>query len=209
MATGTGQAFARQVDAALKEHGIDEQLQCPLEIRVKGVYTTAPVGGCNTDRATIQADIAAHGPGLDARGTAPVKVSWRPVNRCSATLFGGYRILPESPPTLTIDASFELSTGHTVTVTTGGIYESYFISGGRIGTGDFLLQWPKIVNGTNVSGPLASFRIMNGEWKPGAVFRFENRQGTLGPGGDMRLFGSATLEVCRSSSNGPFAGCGT
>lgn len=209
MAAATGKALARQVDAALKEHGIDEQLQCPLEIRVRGVYTTAPVGGCNTDRATIQADIAAQGPGLDARGTGPITVSWRPVNRCSATLFGGYRVLPESPPTLTIDASFELPTGHTVTVTTGGTYESYFISGDRIGTGDFLLQWPKIVNGTNVSGPLASFRIMNGEWKPGAVFRFENRQGTLGPGGDMRLFGSATMEVCRSSLNGPFTGCGT
>jgi hypothetical protein len=42
---------------------------------------------------------------------------------------------------------------------------------------------------------------------PGAVFRFENREGTLGPGGDMRLFGSATFEICRTSANGPFAGC--
>jgi hypothetical protein len=95
-------------------------------------------------------------------------------------------------------------------VTTGGNYESYFTeNGGRIGTGNFLLQWPAIVRGTNVTGTLASFRVMNGEWKPGAVFRFENREGTLGPGGDMRLFGSATLEVCRSSTRGTFAGCGS
>jgi hypothetical protein len=209
MATDAGQVYARQVEAALKEHGIDEQLQCPLPIRVKGVYTTAPVGGCNTDRATIQADILAAGAGLDVRGAAPVTVAWRPVNRCAATLFGGYRSLPASPPTLTIDASFALSTGHTVTVTTGGTYESYFTTGEQIGTGDFLLQWPRIVNGSNVTGTLASFRVLNGEWKPGAVFRFENREGTLGPGGDMRLFGSATLEVCRSSARGTFAGCGT
>lgn len=209
MATDAGQVYPRQVEAALKEHGIDEQLQCPLPIRVKGVYTTAPVGGCNTDRATIQADILAAGAGLDVRGAAPVTVAWRPVNRCAATLFGGYRSLPASPPTLTIDASFELSTGHTVTVTTGGTYESYFTTGEQIGTGDFLLQWPRIVSGSNVTGTLASFRVLNGEWKPGAVFRFENREGTLGPGGDMRLFGSATLEVCRSSARGTFAGCGT
>lgn len=210
MATADGQVYPRQVDEALKEHGIDEQLQCPLAIRVKGVYTTAPVGGCNTDRATIRADIQAAGTGLDARGTAPIEVTWRPINRCADTRFGGYRVLPDSPPTMTIDASFELATGHTVTVTTAGNYESYFTeNAGRIGTGNFLLQWPAIVKGTNVTGTLASFRVLNGEWKPGAVFRFENREGTLGPGGDMRLFGSATLEVCRSSARGTFAGCGT
>jgi len=210
MATATGRVYPRQVDAALKEHGIDEQLECPLPLRVKGVYTTAPVGGCNTDRATIQADIQAAGAGLDARGTAPIAVTWRAINRCPDTHFGGYRVLPGSPPTMTIDASFELSTGHTVTVTTAGNYESYFIRNeGRIGTGNFLLQWPPIVKGTNVTGTLASFRVLNGEWKPGAVFRFENREGTLGPGGDMRLFGSATLEVCQSSTRGTFAGCGT
>jgi hypothetical protein len=209
MATDTGAVYARHVDAALEEHGIDEQLRCPLPIRVKGVYTTAPVGGCNTDRATIQADLLTEGAGLDVRGTAPISVTWRPINRCSATLFGGYRALPADPPTLTIDASFELATRHTVTVTTGGTYESHFITGEQIGTGDFLLQWPRIIKGTNVNGTLASFRVLNGEWKPGAVFRFENREGTLGPGGDMRLYGSATVEVCRSSANGAFAGCGT
>jgi hypothetical protein len=209
MATDRGAVYSRHVDAALEEHGIDEQLRCPLPIRVRGVYTTAPVGGCNTDRATIHADLPTDGTGLDARGTGPVSVSWRPVNRCSATLFGGYRALAESPPTLTVDARFDLATGHTVTVSTGGTYESYFITNDRIGTGDFLLQWPRIVNGSNVTGTLASFRVLNGDWKPGAVFRFENREGTLGPGGDMRLYGSATLEVCRSSSQGMFAGCGT
>lgn len=207
MATDAGHVLQRQVDAALKEHAIDEELECPLEIRVKGVYTTAPVGGCNHDRATIQADILAEGPGLDAKGSGPIRVSWRPLNRCQGTEFGGYRALPESPPTMTIDASFNLATGHTVTVTTGGMYESYFVKGGRIGTGNFLLQWPQIVTGTNATGTLASFRVMNGEWKAGALFRFENRQGTLGPGGDMRLFGSATMELCPSSASGPFAGC--
>jgi hypothetical protein len=207
MATTDGHVFARQVDAALKEHGIDEQLQCPLEIRVKGIYTTAPVGGCNTDRATIKADILAEGRGLDARGSGPIQVTWRPVNRCPYTLFGGYRLLPGSTPELTIDASFALQTGHTVTVTTSGNYESYFIQGGQIGTGNFLRLWPGIVKGTNANGTLASFRVPYGEWAPGAVFRFENREGTLGPGGDMRLFGSATLEICRSSVKGPFAGC--
>ena len=209
MATGTGQVSARHVEAALEEHAIDEHLQCPLEIRVKGIYTTAPVGGCNHDRATIQADVPAQGRGLDARGSGPISVTWRALNRCADTLFGGYRVLPGSPPTLTIDASFELSTGHTVTVTTTGNYESYFTNNGRIGTGNFLLQWPRIVNGPNLTGTLASFRVMNGEWKQGAVFRFENREGTLGPGGDMRLFGSATMELCRSSAAGPFAGCGS
>jgi hypothetical protein len=209
MATAAGQVFARQVDAALKEHGIDETLQCPLEIRVKGVYTTAPVGGCNTDRATIQADILAQGTGLDARGSGPIRVHWRPVNRCQYTLFGGYRVLSESPPALTLDASFELATGHTVTVTTSGTYESYFIDQRRIGTWNFLLQWPQIVRGSNVPGTLASFQVRYGEWKPGAVFRFENREGTLGPGGDMRLFGSGTVEICRSSAQGTFAGCGS
>jgi hypothetical protein len=147
--------------------------------------------------------------GLDVRGTGPISVTWRPVNRCAATLFGGYRALAESPPTITVDASVELATGHTVTVTTGGTYESDIITKDRIAPGAFLLQWPRIVNGSNVTGTLASFRVLNGEWKPGAVFRFENREGTLGPGGDMRLFGSATLEVCRSSSVGMFAGCGS
>lgn len=207
MATTTGHVFSRQIEAALKEHGIDEQLQCPLEIRVKGIYTTAPVGGCNTDRATIKADIAAEQRGLDAHGTGVIQVSWRPVNRCPATLFGGYRVLPGSPPELTINASFALETGHTVTVTTSGNYESFFIQGGQIGTGNFLLQWPAIVKGTNAAGTLASFRVPYGEWTPGAVFRFENREGTLGPGGDMRLFGSATFEICRSSTKGAFAGC--
>ena len=79
--------------------------------------------------------------------------------------------------------------------------------GGRIGTGNFLLQWPPIVKGTNVGGTLASFRVLNGEWKTGAIFRFENREGVLGPGGDMRLSGSATLELCRTSSEGPFTAC--
>lgn len=207
MATVNGHVLDRQVDAALQEHGIDGQLQCPLEIRVKGVYTTAPVGGCNTDRATVHADILATEKGLDANGTAPVRVNWRAVNRCPATLFGGYRALPDSPPTLTVSASFQLTTGHTVTVTTGGNYESYFIDSSQIGTGDFLLQWPRIVNGTNVTGTLSTFRVLYGEWKTGATFRFENREGTLGPGGDMRLFGSATMELCRPSSQGPFAGC--
>ena len=131
------------------------------------------------------------------------------MNRCEYTLFGGYRALPDAPPTMTLDASFELSTGHTVTVKTAGNYESYFIDKSRIGTGNFLLQWPQIVKGTNVTGVLASFRVLNGEWKPGAVFRFENREGTLGPGGDMRLSGSATMELCQSSAKGAFAGCGT
>lgn len=207
MATQSGHVIDRHVDAALEEHGIDDQLQCPIEIRVTGVYTTAPVGGCNTDRATIQADISAAERGLDARGTGDIRVTWRAVNRCSATLFGGYRVLPESPPTLTVNASFDLATGHTVTVATDGMYESYFIMGGRIGTGNFLLQWPPIVKGTNVGGTLASFRVLNGEWKTGAIFRFENREGVLGPGGDMRLSGSATLELCRTSSEGPFTAC--
>jgi hypothetical protein len=209
MATTAGRVFSRQVDAALKEHGIDDQLQCPLEIRVKGIYTTAPVGGCNTDRATIKADIVAEGRGLDAQGSGRIQVTWRPVNRCPATLFGGYRPLPGSPPELTVDASFALQTGHTVTVTTSGNYESYFIQGGQIGTGNFLLQWPGIVKGTNARGTLASFDVPYGQWTPGAVFRFENREGTLGPRGDMRLFGSATLEICRSSAKGVFAGCGS
>lgn len=209
MATDAGSVLARQVDAALREHAIDDQLQCPVEIRVKGVYTTAPVGGCNHDRARIQADVSATETGLDVHGTGPIQVTWRMLNRCSDTRFGGYRALAESPPALTIDASFNLATGHTVTVTTAGLYESYFVDGGRIGTGNFLLQWPRIVKGTNATGTLASFRVLNGEWKTGAVFRFENREGTLGPGGDMRLYGSATIELCRSSMNGPFGGCGS
>lgn len=207
MATGAGHVIDRQVDAALEAHGIDGKLQCPLEIRVRGVYTTAPVGGCNTDRATIQADISASGKGFDASGKGPISVTWRAINRCADTRFGGYRQLPGSPPTMSLNASFGLATGHTVTVTTDGMYESYFKEGGRIGTGNFLLQWPLIVKGANVVGTLASFRVFNGEWKTGAIHRFENRDGTLGPGGDMRLFGSATMELCRSSSKGLFAGC--
>ena len=208
MAAASGQVLDRQVEAALKEHGIEGRLQCPVEIRVKGVYTTAPIGGCNSDRATIQADVAAAERGLDASGSGPIRVTWRPLNRCAGTRFGGYRSLPDSPPAIRIDASFELATGHTVTVTTDGMYESYFTDNGRIGTGNFLLQWPQIVKGTNASGVLARFTVRNGEWKSGAVFRFENREGTLGPGGDMRLFGSATMELCRASAAGPFAGCG-
>lgn len=207
MATDQGHVLERQIDSALDEHGIDEQLQCPLEIRVKGVYTTAPVGGCNTERATIQADVLATTSGTDASGEGAIQVNWRPVNRCDDTRFGGYRVLPENPPALKISAVFDLATGHTVTVSTTGMYESYFTTGGRIGTGNFLLQWPAIVRGTDVRGMLASFRVMNGEWRTGAVYHFENREGTLGPGGDMRLYGSATMEVCRPSSEGAFRGC--
>jgi hypothetical protein len=207
MGTDQGRVFDRQIDSALDEHGIGGQLQCPLEIRVKGVYTAAPVGGCNSERATIQADILAREAHMDASGEGSIQVTWRAVNRCPGTLFGGYRALPDDPPTLRISSVFDLAAGYTVTVSTGGTYESYFVNGGRIGTGNFLLQWPQIVKGTNAAGTLASFRLRNGEWKTGAVFRFENREGTLGPGGDMRLFGSATMEVCRPSSEGAFKGC--
>jgi len=207
MATDQGRVFDRQVDGALEEHDIGDKLQCPLEIRVKGVYTAAPVGGCNSERATIQADVLAHEAHMDASGEGLIQVTWRAVNRCPGTLFGGYRVLPDDPPTLRISSLFDLAAGHTVTVSTAGLYESYFVSGGRIGTGNFLQQWPQIVKGTNAVGTLASFRLRNGEWKTGAVFRFENREGTLGPGGDMRLFGSATVELCRPSSEGAFKGC--
>jgi hypothetical protein len=209
MATVQGEVLERQVDAALDEHDISKQLQCPLEIRVTGVYTAAPVGGCNSERAVIRSDVTAAttGNGMDASGEGAIDVTWRPVNRCSATLFGGYRVLPDGDPRLSLRAVYSLQTGHTVTVSTSGMYESYFITGGRIGTGNFLLQWPSIVKGTNVTGSMATFTVMNGDWKTGAIFRFENREGVLGPGGDMRLFGSATMELCRPSSEGPFKGC--
>jgi hypothetical protein len=203
-----GHVLARHVDAALEAHGIADQLQCSLEVRVKGVYSAMPeIAQCNGDRATIQADVALTVQNMDADGDGPMTVAWRPINRCPNTLFGGYRPAPDSHPSLHLETRWRIDTGYTVTVRTTAIFESHLIDGRVVATGDFLRQWPALINGVDVAGTLASFQVPTNDWKVGKIFRFENREGTLTPGADMRLFGSATLELCRTSSDGPFAGC--
>jgi hypothetical protein len=209
MGTLEGAVLQRHVDEALEAHGIDAKLRCPTEILVRGVYTTQPVGGCNGDRATIEARVTATGERDSYAGEGPVDLSWRALNRCPNTLFRGYVEAPGTTTTLTLRASYELRSGHTVTVSTSGRHQSLFLSGEPIGSGNFIQQWPALVRGTNVTGTLASFTVPHGEWVTGAIFRFENRQGVLGPGGDMRLSGSGTVEICRTSRSGPFAGCTT
>jgi hypothetical protein len=205
-----GHALPRHVDAALEAHKIADQLQCPLEIRVKGVYSAMPeIAQCNGDRATILADVPAAVDHMAVNGEGPLAATWRAINRCPNTLFGGYRAASGAPaPTLSVQAQWRIDTGYTVTVRTSGLFESHLIDGRTVGTGDFLRQRPGIVKGTNVSGTLATFSVPTRDWQTGAVFRFENREGTLNPGADMRLFGSATMELCRMSSDGPFKGCG-
>lgn len=209
MGTLDGDVLHRHIDEALREHGIAGELRCPTEILVRGVYTTQPVSGCNGDRATIEAKVLATGANDSVSGQGPVDISWRAVNRCANTLFGGYRVAPGTTSTLKLDASYDLRRGHIVTVGTSGQHQSLFLSGEPIGSGNFILQWPGLVKGVNVSGTLASFTVPHGEWVTGAIFRFENREGVLGPGGDMRLSGSGTVEVCATSSDGPFARCAT
>jgi hypothetical protein len=209
MATLTGHVTQRLVDAALVEHGIEQKLTCPVEILVRGIYTTQPVGGCNGDRATIEARVTAQRSPAGVRGSGPLTVSWRALNRCEGTLYCCYRPIAGAESTLTLDAADDLRTGHRVTVTTSAKHESLFTDGRRIGTGNFLSQWPTVVKGTNVSGTLSAFNVLTGEWHSGSVFRFENRTGELGPGGSMRLAGSGTVEVCPSSTRGPFQGCTT
>jgi hypothetical protein len=209
MGTLDGAVFQRHIDEALEEHGIADALQCPTEILVRGVYTTQPVGGCNGDRATIEARVTADGRNDSYAGQGPVAITWRALNRCPNTLFGGYRVAPGTTSTLEISARYDLRSGHAVTISTSGHHQSLFLSGEPIASGNFIQQWPEIVKGTNVRGTLASFTVPHGEWITGAVFRFENREGVLGPGGDMRLFGSGTVEICPTSSAGPFEGCTT
>jgi hypothetical protein len=209
MATLEGTVRQRHVDEALEEHGIADALQCPTEILVRGIYTTQPVGGCNGDRATIQARVTAASQNDSHSGQGAVDISWRALNRCPYTLFGGYRTAPGTSSTMRLAASYDLRAGHVVTISTSGHHQSLFLSGEEIGSGNFIQQWPGIVNGTNVKGTLASFTVPHGEWVTGAVFRFENREGVIGPGGDMRLSGSATVEICPTSSAGPFEGCAT
>jgi len=209
MGTLDGAVLQRHIDAALEEHGIGDALQCPTEILVRGIYTTQPVGGCNGERATIQATVTAEERNDSYSGKGPIDISWRAVNRCPNTLFGGYRVAPGSTSTVQISAQYDLRVGHIVVVSTSGLHQSLFVSGEQIGSGNFLQQWPDVVKGTNVRGTLASFTVPHGEWVTGAVFRFENREGVLGPGGDMRLFGSASVEICPTSSAGPFQGCAT
>jgi hypothetical protein len=209
MGSRDGHVLARHVAAALEAHGIEEQFQCPLEIRVQGVYSAMPeIAQCNGDRATISADVTAEVRNMDASGQGPMTVAWRPINRCPNTLFGGYRLAAGSTPTLQVQTRWRIDTGHTVTVATSAVFESHLIDGTVIGTADFLRQWPALVRGTNVAGTLATFQVPTADWTTGAVFRFENREGTLAPGADMRLFGSASMELCRPSSQGPFTGCG-
>jgi hypothetical protein len=207
MGTLEGAVLQRHIDDALEAHGVEDKVQCPTEILVRGVYTTQPVGGCNGDRASIQARILASGSQESLAGEGSVSLSWRPLNRCEYTLFGGYRVAPGTTTTMKVTATYDLRTGHAVTVSTDGRHQSLFLSGDVIGTGNFIAEWPRVVKGTNVSGTLSSFTVPHGEWVTGATFRFENREGVLGPGGDMRLWGSATVEICPTSSNGPFAGC--
>jgi len=209
MGTLDGRVLSRLVDEALAAHGIDEELICPTEILVRGIYTTQPVTGCNGDRATIQAKVTAPKANDSFAGDGRIEISWRALNRCEHTLFGGYQEAPRSTSTLTLKADYDLRTGHIVTITTSGQHQSLFTSGKLIGSGNFIKQWPDIVQGTNVRGTLASFTVPYGEWVTGAVFRFENRSGLLGPGGSMRLSGSGTVEICPTSSAGPFAGCST
>lgn len=209
MATLDGAVLQRHIDDALTRHGIAEKLTCPTEVLVRGIYTTQPVGGCNGDRATIRAGITATGTNDSYRGSGPIDLSWRALNRCSNTLFGGYRVAPGTASTMTLVADYDLRSGHRVTISTSGQHQSLFVSGETIGTGNFIRLWPELVKGTNVAGTLATFVVPHGEWVTGNVFRFENRDGTLGPGGDMRLAGSATLEICATSSAGPFKGCTT
>lgn len=209
MGTLEGAVLQRHIDEALDEHGIGDALQCATEILVRGVYTTQPVAGCNGDRATIQAAVTAEGRNDSYSGIGPIELSWRAVNRCPNTLFGGYRVAPGTTSMLELSAQWDLRSGHIVTISTSGEHQSLFLSGDLIGSGNFIKQWPDVVKGTNVRGTLASFTVPHDEWVTGAVFRFENREGVLGPRGDMRLFGSATVEICPTSSSGPFQGCAT
>lgn len=93
-----------------------------------------------------------------------------------------------------------------VAITANDSTESFLTDGRLVAPAKPILPyWLALVKGTNAHGTLASFSVPTSEWKTGAIFRFENREGDPHP--MMRNCGSATFEICRRSDDGPCKGC--
>lgn len=207
MARHGGDVLPRHVEALLEALGVDDQVECVQDVLVRGIYTSQPRIGCNTERARVEMRISTQPAMRAVAGVGTIRTEWRPINRCEDSQFAGYRVAADSANTVILRGERAPGSATVVTLETNELGEATLLDGRVYGRAPFLPPWLAALGGTNVTGTLGRFVVPAGAWQEGAVFRFENRTGAAAPGGDMLVFGSATMEICRPSSAGPFRGC--
>jgi hypothetical protein len=206
MGVHEGAVLPRHVEAAVAGHDVAGTLDCAQEVLIRGVYNAQPQNEplCNGARARIEVKLTLSTYEWSAEGSGEAWIEWRRHNPCPNTLWGGTVTKPGATAKIKVLHMFDGSTK--VSISGDDLTESFLIDGKLVADGKAILPyWLGLVKGTNVEGTLAEFSISRSAWKEGATFTFENRAGDAKP--MMRNYGSATLEVCRKSSAGPFAGC--
>ena len=202
-----GAVLQRHVEAAVDAHDVGDTLEdCTQEILIKGFYNSQPQNAplCNGARANIEIKLNVKVLPFTAEGSGDAWIEWRRHNPCEHTLWGGMVTKPGATATIKMLGGFDGRTQ--VTMTGNDSTESFLIDGTLVADAKAILPyWLELVKGTNVQGSLASFTAAKANWVEGATFTFENRAGDRK--GMVMNYGSATLEICRKSTDGPFKGC--